>query len=192
MLRREVHRPAAEAPDVRTTGGGPLLEYSEADGIIELTSPMPLGRRVLFALLALFPLIAPYELLVKPAWETWLHPAFLFALTISLGALAVSALLVFASVAGLEQRLRFETKAQTFTYWRRALVVASRSSTWSFSAIESIELVVHEWSDGPDSYSVQVLGARGTLASTGSTDSRSDAERCVARLKEVVPTAGAS
>lgn len=178
--------------DVRTTGSGPVLEYSETDGIIELSSQMPFGRRVLLALIALVPLIAPYELLVRPGWETLLHPAFLFALAVSLGALAVSGLLLFASVAGLEQRLRFDTTTSTFTYWRRAPVVTPQAFIWPFSAIESIELVAHKWSDGPDTYSVHVLGASGTLASTASTESLSDAERYVARLREVVSTALAS
>jgi hypothetical protein len=41
------------------------------------------------ALLGLFPLVAPCELLVRPAWTAVLHPSFAVAAVVSLGALAL-------------------------------------------------------------------------------------------------------
>ena len=169
-----------------------MLEYSEAEGVIKLVSPMPAGRRLLFALLALFPLIAPYELLIKPHWEEWLHPAFFFAAAIALGAIALSLFLLFAALAGLEQRFTFDIPAGEFTYWRRAPILPARSRVWTFDSITGVDLIVHEWSDGPDSYSVRVLGPDGISIDSGSTDSRTDVERYVSRLREILEVAVAS
>lgn len=169
--------------------GAALLEFTEKDDAIELVSPMPRGRRIMFALLALFPLIAPYELLVRPRWESWLHPAFFFVLIISLGAMAVSAFLLFAALAGLTQRMRFDASTGVFTYWRHAPILPEKSASWPFASIESVSAVVHTWSDGPDSYSVRVIIAEGPEFTTGSTESRIDVDRYVARVEGLLKTA---
>jgi hypothetical protein len=166
-----------------------LLEFTDTDGIIDLVSPMPVGRRVMFGLIAVVPLLAPYELLIRPQWEDRLNPPFFFVLAIALGAVSVSVLLVFAAVAGLEQRMRFDARALSFTYWRRAPVVPARSESWSFASIKRVETAVHTWSDGPDSYSVRVVIEGGRELSTGSTDSRVDVDRYVARLNDLLNAA---
>lgn len=146
---------------------------------------MPRGRRVVFGVLAFFPLIAPYELLIRPGWEQWHHPAFLFVAAISLGAVSVSAFLAFAAVAGLEQCMRFDLGSRTLTYRRSAPIVPAASRTWPFEAIERVATVVHTWSDGPDSYSVAVVVSGRTLT-TSSTDSRAEADRYVDRINQVL------
>ncbi len=156
---------------------------------MDLVSPMPVGRRIMFGLLALFPLLAPYELLLRPQWDDWQHPAFLFVLAIALGAIALSAFLVFAAVAGLEQRMRFDTSARLFTYWRRAPVLPAKSESWSFASIERVVTAVHTWTDGPDSYSVRVVLDDGRELTTGSTDSRVEVDRYVARLNGLLKAA---
>jgi hypothetical protein len=163
-----------------------LLEFTETDDIVDLVSLMPRGRRIMVALLALLPLIAPYELLFRPQWEDWRHPAFFFVLAISLGALAVSAFLVFAALAGLEQRMRFDASARLFTYWRRAPVLPAKSESWPFASIECVVTAVHTWSEGPDSYSVRVVVDDGRELTTGSDDSRTDVDRYVARLNDLL------
>jgi len=137
----------------------------------------------MFALLALFPLIAPYELLVRPKWESWLHPAFFFVLIISLGAMSVSAFLLFTALAGLAQRMRFDASTRVFTYWRRAPILPENSVSWPFTSIESVSTRVHTWSDGPDSYSVRVTIADGQEFTTGSTESRSEVDCYVASVQ---------
>jgi len=173
--------------NARRQGATTLLEFIETDGVVELVSPMPRGRRIMFGVLALFPLIAPYELLLRPGWEQWRHPAFIFVFVISLGAVSVSALLFFAAIAGLEQRMRFDTDSRVLTYWRRAPVLSATSQTWPFAEIERVSTVVHTWSEGPDSYSVAVI-VGGRELTTNSTDSRADVDRYVVRLNEVLAT----
>lgn len=170
-------------------GATALLEFTETDGVIDLVSPMPVGRRIMFGLLALIPLLAPYELLLRPQWDDWRHPAFFFVLAIALGAMAVSAFLVFAALAGLEQRMRFDASARLFTYWRRAPVLPARSESWGFASIERVVTAVHTCSDGPDSYSVRVVVEDGRELTTGSTDSRADVDRYVARLNDLLQAA---
>ena len=146
---------------------------------------MPLGRRIVFGVLALFPLIAPYELLIRPDWEQWRHPAFIFVAAISLGAVSVSAFLLFAAVAGLAQRMRFDAGSGMLTYWRSAPVVPTVSRTWPFEAVDRVEVVVNTWSEGPDTYSVAIV-VGGRAITTNSTDSRDDVERYVSRIHEVL------
>ena len=83
---------------------------------IEIRSPMHRGLRLAFALLALFPLLAPYELLVRINWQDFLHPFFFLALFICAGAVALSGFLMFAAIAGLSSRMVFDARRKTFTY----------------------------------------------------------------------------
>ena len=77
---------------------------------------MPAGWRLLFALLSLVPLLAPYELLVRVEWNDYFHPFFLLAAIVSAGAVAVSVFFLFSAAAGLTSRMRFDRARSTFTY----------------------------------------------------------------------------
>ena len=134
----------------------PLQKVVETAEILEVTSPMPTGRRVLFGLLALIPLLAPYELLLKPGWETVFHPAFAFAAIISLGAMFVSAFLLWAALAGLESRARFDLRRQTLTTAFWAPVVPLTQHTYSLRDLRAVRLEETEWSEGSPSYSLQI------------------------------------
>ena len=96
---------------------------------------MPPGKRVLFLLLAQVPLLAPYELIVLPKWQEYWNLFFFFAALISLGALAVSAFLVWAAIAGLDKEARIDRFRGRFTYIDRAPVVPLRryKSTLDFN-----------------------------------------------------------
>jgi hypothetical protein len=65
------------------------VELVDLGSRLEVRSPMRPGMRVVVALLGLFPLVAPCELLVRPAWTAVLHPSFAVAAVVSLGALAL-------------------------------------------------------------------------------------------------------
>ena len=80
----------------------------ETEGVLEIRDRVSLRTRVIFALLSLFPLLAPYELLILPKWEHRLHPFFLLCAFISIGAMTLSGLLVWAAIAGLNSRMRFD------------------------------------------------------------------------------------
>lgn len=133
-----------------------MIRVSENERRLDVSSPMPLGKRVLFALLALIPLLAPYELMWRVQWNDYRHPAFLFAAVISAGAAALSLLLVFAALAGLSSRMTLDAARATFTYSTGAPIVPRRTRVLPLSSLESVHVRSHEWSDGAPSYTLAV------------------------------------
>jgi len=80
-----LHRPSPESQAL----GMPYAVRKHRTFVIH--SPMHRGMRIVLGAVALFPLLAPYELLFRTRWESYLNPFFLFFAAISIGALAVSA-----------------------------------------------------------------------------------------------------
>ena len=133
-----------------------MLNVVETADTLEVTSPMPAGRRVLFGLLAPIPLLAPYELLLKPGWENILHPLFGLSAIISLGAILVSAFLVWAAIAGLESRACFDLRRRTLTTAFWAPVVPLTMHTYSLNDLRAVQLETTESSEGSPSYSLLI------------------------------------
>jgi len=138
-----------------------MLRVVERGDRLEITSPMPVGKRLLFAVLALVPLLAPYQLLIAPGWESILNPFFGFAALISLGALAVSGFLVWAAIAGIESTARFDRQRRTLTTVARAPVMPLQARTCSLDDLRAIKVETTEWSDGGPSYSLKIDTADG-------------------------------
>jgi hypothetical protein len=138
-----------------------MLRVVESQDRLEIVSPMPLLKRLLFLLLALVPLLAPYELLVAPGWESILNPFFGFAALISFGALAVSGFLAWAAIAGIEPTARFDRQRRTLTTVARAPVMPLQARTYSLDDLRAIEVETTEWSDGGPSYSLKIDTADG-------------------------------
>jgi hypothetical protein len=151
----------------------PVVESGDA---LEIESPMPVGKRVLFFLLGLFPLIAPYELLVKPRWTGYANFFFLFPALISLGAMCVSAFFVWAAVAGIKSRMKFDRARGLFTYTASAPAMGTRTSSCPIAAIAAVEIQTHEWSDGAPSYSLNVVTRDQQTFRTSSSWSREEVE----------------
>jgi hypothetical protein len=119
------------------------------------------GLRAFFFLIGLVPLAAPYELLIKPGWETIFHPFFALAAIISGGALVVSALFVWASVAGIEAGARFDRRRRTLTTVERAPVMPTRTRTRPLDELRAIEIEKTDWSDSGPTYSLRLGFADG-------------------------------
>jgi len=131
---------------------------------------------MLLAMLGLVPLIAPYELLVTPAWTASRHPAFVFALLVSLGAMCVSGLLWYAAFAGLEERMVIDVRASRLAWTARAPLVAVRSVILPFDAIRCVDVVRHEWSEGADTFSIRIVSTDGRRIESGTDVSRERVE----------------
>ena len=69
-----------------------MIQVSNNGERLDVFSQMPSGKRLLFALFGLIPLLAPYELMLRVQWNDYGHPAFLLAAVISAGAVVLSAL----------------------------------------------------------------------------------------------------
>ncbi len=159
-------------------------ELCEKDERLEVRSPMRPGMRVLLAILALFPLLAPYELIVKVEWESYLHPFFLLAAFISLGAIALSAFFLFAAVAGLSSHMVFDAGAGTFVYSSHAPIVRPSPREYPLRAIDGIEVRERDWSDGAPTYHLGVVMTDGAVFESGSSWSRGDIESIEVRLQQ--------
>jgi hypothetical protein len=154
-----------------------MIQISETPSRLKILSPMPVGRRIVFALIALIPLLAPYELLYRVQWNDYWNPFFLFAALICVGAVALSGLLLFVAVAGLSSRMVFDRMHSSFTYSEVAPLVPQRTRVFPLSSIESIQVRTHEWSDGAPSYSMTVRMEHGATFETSSLWSREEIEQ---------------
>ena len=163
-----------------------MIQVSEDAGRLEVVSRTPLGTRLFFAMAALIPLLAPYELMLRVQWTEYWHPFFLLAATVSAGAIALSLLLAFAAVAGLSTRMTFDAALSTFTYSEAAPVVRRRTQVFPLACLESVRVRAHEWSDGAPSYSLAVKISDGPTLNSGSSWSREDAEQGRARIEALL------
>ena len=150
---------------------------------IEVRSPMRPGLRIVLMLLGIFPLIAPYELLVRIDWQDYIHPFFLLAAFISAGAAALSLFLVFAAVAGISSQLIFDRTASTLTYSFEAPVVRRTSRVYPLSAVGSVEVEERNWSDGAPTYHLRVAIDDGAVIESGASWSRDEVEAIRARIE---------
>ena len=153
-----------------------MLKVVESNGVLEIRTVMTAGMRLLLVLFSLVPLLAPYELILVPDWQDYFNVYFVFVLIISVGALAVSAFLVWAAIAGLNSRLSFDRAEGTFTYSAAAPVVRMRSFRYPMSHVADVQVKEHDWSDGPPSFSLRVVMADQRAFDSGSTWSREEIE----------------
>ena len=153
-----------------------MLRVAETRDTLEIESTLPAGTRVLFLLLALFPLLAPYDLILRPGWHSDLNVPFFFAALVSLGALAVSALLAWAALAGLDARTRFDRRSGLITHSVRAPVLSRRTARYPLASLGRLEIQTHDWSDGPPSYSLRMILEDGRAIDSGSSWSRNEIE----------------
>jgi hypothetical protein len=159
-----------------------MFTVIESGDVIEIRYRMRTGLRVILLLLALVPLLAPYELIIRPDWHDYLNIFFLFAALVSAGALMVSLLLAWAAVAGLNSRSRFDRVGRTFTHSSGAPLIRWRTTTCPIDHIERLQVEEHAWSDGSPSFSLVTRLADGRAFKSGSSWSRQEIEDLVRRV----------
>lgn len=164
-----------------------LLEHMDC---LEIRSRMRVGMRILLAALGIFPLLAPYELLVKIDWEHFMSPFFFLAAFISAGAMALSAFLFFAAVAGLSSKIVFDRRTATFSYSCEAPVVRRTRQVHPLSDLRGIEVGVRDWSDGAPTYHLGITVKDGTVFESGSSWSRDEIERMRGRVDQFLAAVG--
>jgi hypothetical protein len=147
-----------------------------SDERLEIRSPMRPGMRVVLVVLAAFPLIAPYELLVRIDWQYYLHPFFLLAAFISAGAIALSAFFVYAAIAGLSSEIVIDRPSSTLTHSFWAPVVRRTRFIYPLSEISDVKTVERDWSDSSPTYHLQIVLDDGIIIESGSSWSRDDVE----------------
>jgi hypothetical protein len=154
-----------------------MFTYRETQAQIEIYYHMHTGTRVFFGLIALIPLLAPYELILKTRWQNLWNLFFVFSAVICLGALALSAFLLWAALAGLSTRLVFDREGRTFTVTQFSPLIRPRPAIYALSAIQSITVDQHDWSDSAPDFSLLVTLTNGQKFSSGTSSSRAEIEQ---------------
>jgi len=162
-----------------------MAEIRESRERIEISERMPVGLRVIVLILALVPLLAPYELLVVPRWERF-GVALAVALLISLSALAVSALLAYTALYGLNQRLRFEGATRTIVYAVEAAILPLREFRYTFADVAGAPVNAHDWTEGPSTYGIALTFRNGRSVEVGIFDRQTEAEALLERIRALL------
>jgi len=142
--------------------------------------------RLALGIVATLPLLAPYELLIKPVWTDTPSPAWLFAVIISLGALAVSIVLLLVAIFGINRRVEFDATAKTIRVTESHLMQRQRECIYPFSEITQLEVVCHDWTDGPSTYKICLTPSAGKPSAFGDFASRIDAESTLSLLRAMI------
>ena len=146
-----------------------MIKVIESSDMLEVEDQMPAMKRVLFLVLSLFPLLAPYQLVIVPDWKDYFSLAFLFVGIISAGALTVSAFLLWAAIAGLNSWMRFNKRDALFTYAAEAPVVRLHKQVCPLRSIQDLAIEVHDWTEGSPSYSFKVVMSDGEAFKVGAS-----------------------
>ena len=157
----------------------------EAGGRIEFSSEMPLGARLLILGAGLLPLLAPYELLIKPTWQEF-SLIWLFALSISAGAIATSLLAICVAMFGMSQHIRFDSTSRGLTYSFRTAGGRHGEKQYSFSDIETLAVRTHHWSEGPATYNLALKLRATREIEFGRFGVQTDAERYLSMLTGMI------
>ena len=142
--------------------------------------------RILFALFGFVPLLAPYELLIKPSWQDGVSFVLVFFLVISLGAVFVSLFLFTAALFGRSQHFQFDASKRLLVYRFKTAFIPAGQEIYPFDRIESLEIKVNEWDSRPDTYDIVVKIAGRPEMKFGDFPSRPDAERNLTALQKML------
>jgi hypothetical protein len=139
---------------------------------LEISSPVGWGMRLFLAVAGCFPLLAPYELLIKVTWTHYANLFFIFAAIISAGAIALSGALFFAAIAGQQSQIILDKPSATFCYTSVGLMGRPTRRIYPLEQVARVEVGVQSWSDGPPTHSIQVVMCDGRVFKSGSTESQ--------------------
>jgi hypothetical protein len=159
-----------------------MINLIEKEDFIEVRSSIPIGQRILFLFISIFPLLAPYQLIIRPNWDSYTNIFFLFCALISAGAVAVSGFFAWAAFAGLNSRLRFDKKDDVITYSYWAPILRKRLTYSSIKDISKIHIEKHDWSDGSPSYSFVTKTTDGKIFKCGSSWSQHEIEEIISKI----------
>jgi len=147
-------------------------------GFTERISP---GARAALFVFGLLPWLAPYELLFKPRWDAF-GIALLFAIAVSLGAIAISLAFMGGAIFGLDQTLTFDLNTKTILHCYQNTVTSLRAKRYTFREICQIETYIHEWESRPNTYSLRILFSDGRKITVGGFSDQVEADQMRERL----------
>ena len=130
-------------------------KIQQSENHIEFSRDLRVTARTFVLIGGLFPLLVPYELLIKPSWPEGFNLLWLFAVIISAGAIGASIFFLLAALFGMSQSIRFDIVSQSIFYsYKTALMKHCHERSYPFNKVERLQVVTHEWEDGPPSYDI--------------------------------------
>jgi hypothetical protein len=144
------------------------------------------ATRIFIFIAGLIPLLAPYELLFKPKWNTFVSPFFFIALLISLGAVVVTVFFLAAAVVGLNEMIRFNAVQREVTYGFGAPLLKWREKRVPFAEINEVHVKTQTWSDGPDTYTLRLDTPNGRAIHFGTFATVEEAETTRANVRTIL------
>jgi hypothetical protein len=153
---------------------------------LEFSSYLRPATRIFIFVAGLIPLLAPYELLFKPKWNTFASPFFFMSLLISLGSVVVTVFFLAAAVAGLNEVIRFNTVKREVTHGFGAPLLKWREERVPFAEIREVRVTSQSWSEGPDTYTLRLDAANGRAIPFGKFASVEEAEKACANVRTIL------
>ena len=152
---------------------------------LEFNSSLSPIVRILFLLFGFIPLLAPYELLIKPSWNERTSLVMLFFLVISIGAIIVSIFFISAALFGRSQYFQFDASSRVISYRFKTAINPFREERYDFGQIEALEIKVNEWDSRPDTYDISMKIRDKREMKFGDFTSRQEAEHYLAVLEKL-------
>ena len=157
---------------------------AENDQIV-FSERMPVGLRILLIVVGFVPFLAPYDLLIRPGWTGFSLPL-LFAIVISLGAVAFGLLFIFSGLFGLNQVLHFDGSTRTIYYAYETPLIPIRRFRYQFGDVKEMKVNAHDWSEGPSTYGVQVVLSDGRKTEVGSFVKEIEAHEALEKVRHLI------
>jgi hypothetical protein len=157
---------------------------ADTDQIV-FTERMPAGFRIILILVGFVPFLAPYDLLIRPDWAGFSLPL-VFAIFVSLGAVAVGLLFIFSGLFGLNQELHFNGRTRTVEYAYETPLIPIRRFRYQFGDIMETRVNTHDWSESPSTYGVQVVFRDDRKTEVGSFAKEIEAEEALEKVRQLI------
>jgi hypothetical protein len=153
---------------------------------LEFISPLSPIVRTIFLLFGFIPLLAPYELLIKPSWNGKFSIGMIFFLIISIGAISISILFISAALFGRSQSFKFDGANRVVKYRFKSIINPLREQRYDFSQIEVLKIKINEWDSRSDSYDISMKIRGKPEMKFGDFPSRQEAEYYLAALEKMI------
>jgi hypothetical protein len=156
------------------------------NGTIEFRSTISPIVRLLLLVGALIPLIAPYELVLRPRWESPLVIFGVFAILASIGAVAVSVILAAVAIFGLNEEVTVDPERGVIRYACKRALLPARTCEFPIHALTGVAMTTETIADGPTCHKVVIgISGHGEIESPP-IDDRAVAEQYRYRLEELM------
>ena len=161
-------------------------EVFESEECFVIQTRVGRGTRIFIGLLGLVPLIAPYDLLVKARWNSYFNFPFLLALIVSIGAVFVSVMFVYAAAFSMSIKITLDRRAQVFRHSTETPTIRNKTEEHPLSHIQRLDVRETNWSDGPPSYNLQFVMEGNKVYEVGPFNSLAEVDQTRQRAKRFV------